>query len=454
MFHQVVASMTIAIRDDMQGKEPYDSRRAFQHLPPGGVLGLCLVLFATKVFWTDLRILNHDISGNPYRAMLVVHTALLAPFIVYGLWAGRREIKMSYTVWAFGLITAIGAIGMATQESVRWTSALQDVARLTFIPAAIALTLIDPPQHIGRFLDRLAIAVLAMIFAKVSLFLLHGSDTGYLYYGSIFDAFPFCVFAARYCRADGRSLRLYSTLAAISLVIVVVGLKRANFGVVSVATAFLLVCHWRSLWSHRVRFSLGVVAVVTSIGFSAEIAQSIDSRLTREATPPDAKGRATEVRIHELRAIGDTIADGDPIQQLFGFGHGATFVGLPSYDTGETVKHTVHFTPAALAFRYGPAGLVFLTVLTAGLFMPVLKRDFAIGRRVDTTWMTASDAIALRTFAVGSLASSAMEFGFVDDMLVGFAIGVLLVDRQRSGLESQQVRASMKVTETVKLQAA
>lgn len=407
---------------------------------PGFWLGLCLVLFATRALWFDIRIVYPELRGDPFRGILLVHAILLAPIIGFTFVRFWREALASRFVWLFIGIGVYGTLGWIPDGLTSWRLVAQDVFKLTLIPAAYLLAKHDPPRCWDRFLLAMAAIVAGFVAFKLMLYVsLFEGETG-LYYGGVIDLFSLCVFSAWLFRAEQtthvvsvdsmsqqRRLQWLCAAAALaSLMLVVVGLKRTLLGLVAVLLAITLFRCRQRLLVQPGRFLIATCVVAAVLFWSDPIAGSLDSRLSRDSHASIATDSALTVRVQEIRTISQTLRHAPPVRWLTGFGHGAVFDSPPNRFTGETVKHSVHCTPFAYVLRYGLIGIVFLNVLGLVAFQ-------MCNLRCHETWRASASFHGLTAYLACASLSCLMLYGFVDDMFVGATLGALAGRRTGNG---------------------
>jgi hypothetical protein len=187
--------------------------------------------------------------------------------------------------------------------------------------------------------------------------------------------------------------------------------------------------------------AIGIIAAV--IGFRQPLAELAGVHFERivqarfDTTLGEDSARFREVvLVWELHRASSWSA------RWFGFGHGAAFDDEVPDVHGETLTHSVHFTPAAMLLRYGYVGVAFYVLLAAGvLFAP---------ERTKSPWLTGTDVLVMKSFALTAVLGSLVLYGLVDDMLVGVFLGFMTRARQhhaieRAGSALHQVQLPMRL---------
>lgn len=398
---------------------------------PGLLLGLCLAIFASKVVWYDMRIVFPALRGDVFRTLLTAQALALLPFIALALWKGLGSMRKSWVISSYLTLMVFGAVVVYFQGIEYPSFVAQDILKLLFIPTAFAMVWIDPPRSLGPFLVRIADVILTFQILKVLSFLILYHGRMGLYFGGVMDTFPFCIYAARYCTKATGSVSRDGLLAAAAMLILVIGQKRTLLVIVAVVCFYLLARNVGRVMQKPSIYFGGLTFLIGAAFFSGPMLAVLETHMSRVIVKTFEADDVIEnsARLREIDIINYEMDQVDFLTRIVGFGHGASFDDDIGDDiTGETLTHSVHFTPYAMYLRYGYIGWIFygMTVL-ATFFAP---------ERTDNRWAFREDILAIKSFGIAAIFSSITIYGLVDDMFVGFGLGALAISAHLARLPS------------------
>jgi len=192
------------------------------------------------------------------------------------------------------------------------------------------------------------------------------------------------------------------TYLLLIMMIILAGQKRTLFIIIPL----VIVMHALTIYGFRMRaLFLAAVLLVPAIAIFVSSERVSIAGIAAKASTSDG-------RTQEVVAVMEKI--GFENSYMSGLGFGAVYEAPPSrskYPGHEL--HTVHFTPVALYFRAGLIGLIYYFFL-AHLSIRLMLR--AIGSR--------SSMALIYCYPALSLLCSVPLYGFVDDPIVAFILGV------------------------------
>jgi hypothetical protein len=401
----------------------------------GQWLLVAVLVYTNKVLWYDLRIILESLRGDSFRSILAVQGILLMPFIAASLLGGVRLLARSRIVMLYPLMVVYGLLINAIHGVEYPIFALQDLFKFMFLPTGFLLAWLSPPDTVDRVLKFLAHVILLFLVVKILLFLAYYHSQYRLYYGGVLDVFPFCYFFANFCSGRKAGRTKNGMLAAASLLLVALGQKRTVFIIAMSAICYVLVRSRRTVGKNLAVYVAAIGIVATVVGFRQPLAEMAGVHFQRIVTARlDSTIGEDSARFREVVLVWELHRASSWSARWFGFGHGAAFDDEVPDLHGETLTHSVHFTPAAMLLRYGYVGVAFYVLLAAGvLFAP---------ERATSTWLTATDVLVMKSFALTAVLGSLVLYGLVDDMLVGVFLGFTTRARtQRVGGQSPPAMA-------------
>ncbi len=388
---------------------------------PGRWTLLLLGIFSSKVAWYDLKIFFESLRGNALREMLAVHAALLLPFIGIAFLLGARRAAKQPLLLLFVFLFFYGACINLFRGVSMPLFLVQDLCKLTFIPAAFLMVMIDRPATCDHMLRRLAQMVMLYLAVKLSIALLYYQGSFGLYYGGVIDLYPFCYYGAKYCHNTRRKPMAVGLLAILALGLAILGQKRTVLLAAIAVVGYLFATRRKFLFRKVTLYTLVFVVSFLSIFFWSHVEESISHRFQRIVLLQEKTSFDGEMpRLEEVQLVLETLKDQGSLAQIFGLGHGAAFENYAVNSHKDELTHSVHFTPAAMLLRYGVVGILFYLVIAAAALRPY--------RRKKSEWMLPSDVVVMRCYGIVAVLGSLAIYGLVDDMIIGAMLGASVLD--------------------------
>lgn len=380
-------------------------------------LTLLVVVFASRCVWYDCRIVFDWMRGDGLRVAFVAYTLALLPFIALAGIGGLHLLSRSWTTILFVWIGVQGLLCAVLHEQLRDPYVLQDLVKLSFLPAGFIWVWLDPPKSFDLFLRRTAFAILAYQGIKLLIYVLYYQGSFSFYYGEVIDLFPLCYFLGKYCRERPEVAESFLIWTILAAAIILLGQRRTVLAGGCVIAVYMGLRSYYHLLGRPTVYVLGLIALVSLFGASGLWSQVSEKLLQRVVnTDVEASLGEDSTRFREVQLVVEQVLDAGPAASLFGFGHGATFEDeVANRDTGEFVKHSVHFTPGAMLLRYGVVGLLFFAVVVGAL-------TFAKEVEIDG-WIDVPNYLAMKAFGLAAAVGSLTLYGFMDDLILGTFLG-------------------------------
>jgi hypothetical protein len=242
-------------------------------------------------------------------------------------------------------------------------------------------------------------------------------------FGTVTDLFAFSFFTSCFLFKRGRVKLTYFVLMSACFTLSVIGQKR------TVLVCLVIVIYYL-LYSRFPKNVIFVIVMGISLVVFSGLYANRDSLRQVLVEVGLGKLAVTDVgvdiglqsfRFNEIVAVFDNLSDSGAHSFLIGKGSGATFeMGVAHPRTGETVFHSIHFSPGAVIYRSGIFGLFVYLYLFFYLFL-----NGALKEGDDFLDFNTCSAFAMKAYALGAFASSFVLFGFVDDLLLGVFCGVI-----------------------------
>lgn len=410
-------------------------------------LTLLVIVFASRCVWYDCRIVFDWMRGDGLRVAFAAYTLALLPFLALAGIGGMHLLTRSWTTILFVWIGVQGLLCAVLHEHIRDPYVLQDLVKLSFVPAGFIWVWLDPPKSFDLFLRRTACALLAYQGIKLLIYVLYYQGSFSFYYGEVIDLFPLCYFLGKYCRERPEVAEGFLFWTLLAAGIVVLGQRRTVLAGGCVVVAYVGIRSYFHLLGRPTLYVLALIAGVSLVGASG-LWSHLSERLFQRVVNTDVAESIGEgsTRFREVRLVVDQVLGAGPATSLFGFGHGATFEDeVANRDTGEFVKHSVHFTPGALLLRYGVVGLLFFAVVIGAL-------TFARETEIDG-WIGAPNYLAMKAFGLASAVGSLTLYGFMDDLMIGVFLGGCCWARSYAATQATQRNARPALPISQKSQA-
>jgi hypothetical protein len=388
----------------------------------GGLALACLLIFASRVVWYDLRIILPEVRGN-LRLLFAAYSVCLVPFVGLAYFGALRHVVMSKLMLLLHLVIIYGVVLAIVFGSIDHGYFVTDIFKLMFVPTAFVLFCARPPVRLERFLERLAQAILIYQVLRVGVFLTLAP--GVLYYGGVTDMFPLCYYLNCFMQRQ-RKNELKGIAGVVSaLALIVLGQKRTLL-VASVAVICYASFRNRKSVSQRISVYLFFAGVIIAGSYLAKYIETLADFgfFTRVATTEfDTALEGESSRQREVRDVFTTLEDSGAWAFVLGHGHGATFEREdPDPLTGEVILHSVHFTPAAMHLRYGILGWVFyLSLCVAVMFAK---------ESVFPPFASSKDILIMKTYGLAAIMCSITMYGLVDDMIIGAFLAAMVLSRR------------------------
>lgn len=380
-------------------------------------LTLLVIVFASKCVWYDFRIVFDWMRGDGLRAAFVVYTLALLPFLALAGIGGLHLLSRSWTTILFVWIGVQGLVCAVLHEQIGDPYVLQDLVKLSFVPAGFLWVWLDPPKSFDLFLRRTAFAILGYQGIKLLIYVLYYQGSFSFYYGEIIDLFPLCYFLGKYAQERPEVAASFLVWTLLAAAVVVLGQRRTVLLGGCVVVAYVGLRSYHHLLGRPALYVLGLIALTSLLGASG-LWSHVSEKLLQRVVHADVAASIGEdsARLREVRLVAEQALDAGPATCLFGFGHGATFEDdVANRDTGEFVKHSVHFTPGAMLLRYGAVGLAFFAVIVGAL-------TFAQEYVIDG-WIGVPNYLAMKAFGLAAAVGSLSLYGLVDDLMIGTFLG-------------------------------
>lgn len=380
-----------------------------------------VAIFLSRIAWYDVRIIYADI-GLIY-GLFYTYAAILAPFLLM-ICVGRIDmLRTSRTVLVFASVALYGIIlAIIYQSPVSYL--LSDSFKFLLVPAGLVA---------GRLLARrigvtwVGILVVAFSFLFLILkfvFFVYVNDgvTGLLY-GGIADFLPFVIALSVAVFARGRYAAVWFAVFVATALLLIMGQKRTLLILMVFNLSYVLTRFWRRprVW---VMFTVLTTGLIVAGGAFLQLNVGADSRLLNRFVRTDVN---TDIgvesrRYREVRLVFEELLERGALAVLLGIGSGATFEEeIPDRRTGITTIHSVHFTPAAMLFRYGGIGIAYY-IWFFGFGYRVLRAAERLGGKRAVRGVF----VGFRLYWVDAFVASWVIYGFVDDLILGLFLGVAL----------------------------
>ena len=390
---------------------------------------LCLAVFVSKTVWYDSRVAFKAHGGVDMPLMLMRYAFCLAPFVLYALSGRTRSLGLSRLIMGYILLNVYGLILALLVDPGSWRYVVHDTFKLTLVPTGFLL-FCTGPSNVGFSLTlrRLANLILVYQLARLVMFGLLIEDVTRFHYGVICDIFPFAYYLSQLLFGD-RKHRIHPVwFLLLAVLILFLGSKRTLVLCAVVVCAYLYLCPWGT---YTKRASKNFFLLIAGLLVVALIVPMVPGLMSHEALSDFGRGYERDnltvelgqkaARHREVILVYEELVDAGWTGFVFGCGHGATFEEeIPHFTTGEYTKHSIHFTPAGMVYRYGAFGLaIYLATIGAVVFG-------SWGRRLMK--QQPADVLAIRSYGLAAFVASWALFGVVDDLLLGAFLGMLYRD--------------------------
>lgn len=377
-----------------------------------------LGLYFTKLAWYDIRTIYPEQAQSLLSAFFIGYSIVLAPFIAYAfiLFVGR--IASNKLMLFFLFINVYGFIWGVANGNLN-IYLIQDTFKLLFVPTGFLLAYMVYKRGGSFEVILLSLIKWAILFAIVR-FMIHAylHTNSSLVYGTVQDLL---LIGNSFFQIFMGSSAFSSIMAVFVLMLVLAGQKRTLF--VLAACAFL----WAlSVFSQSRKNITQVLMVFFTllliVGGLTTMTGSLNRVLGTSESVTNDIGKDSK-RLREVLVVFDELAKDGGERFFSGFGSGAYFNDpVPNPITGYTTTHSVHFTPAAMVFRYGLFGLLLYVFCTLYLLKLSIIRMHGINKNL---------AFVMRFYMLGAIVMSLVTYGVVDDAFLGFVIGAILFSNKQ-----------------------
>jgi hypothetical protein len=392
--------------------------------PDVWVLSLFAVafVFASRSMWYDLRLIHRELlDPDRLRVLFLVYALGMLPFIVTILSSDIVALLTKRPVWFF---VALAWYGLVPALIYRNSSIyiLQDLFKLSLFPAGyLGYRLARKRLDVKKFVIFLGVSILLFEVARFFIHLQARGPGAALVYGTIIDVIPVAVFFSLALCSTGLLRLPYLALTVVSLVMSLVGQKRTVLACFILLGGYLIFSTFRKNGAFVVLVGLALISGVVVLVASGTVGSDLEIDVFRRIAATDLRMDlgASSLRFEEAMVALERLEQGGPSALLFGYGHGATFQIWHPVRGVETV-HSMHFTVAAMVFRYGLFGLVFFCALFFGVCRLILRRS-SLDASPDGTAVTLTG----KGYLLSALVACFLMFGFVDDLLCGIFFGLV-----------------------------
>ncbi len=379
-------------------------------------------VFASKSLWYDLRLIHRELlDPSRFRLLFIVYALLLLPFLIVVLSRDVIGVLTKRWSWLFAALAWYGLVPALIHRNDLIYIA-QDLFKLSFVPAGyLAYRLARERLDVKRFALFLATSVLLFEIVRLAIHVLAKGTGTRLVYGTIIDVLPVAAFFAFMLHSTGARRFLFFLLTVASLLMSLIGQKRTVLACICLLACFFVVSTLRKNTTFVVFAAIVTTCALAALALAGALSGEFEVDVFRRLAATDVRADIGEssVRFKEVKIAMRTLKEGGVGALLFGYGHGATFELWHPVRGVETV-HSMHFTPAAMIFRYGFFGVVFFAILFVAIWRLVLRR---------TSIAASADEAAVTLMGKGYLLSASIGcfllFGLVDDLLCGVFLGVV-----------------------------
>lgn len=386
---------------------------------------LCFV-FQSKIVWYDFRSLAAQ-GGYEFElsTSFLYWSLALLPVVVYFLIKQLpRHMDDPFCVVLLGINFYGLAVGIISGNSLLVIS--QDVWKYLFplVGYLAGSAVLQQKDSAYPLTILFYVTVLAMV-VRFGYFYLERGGIFDLRYGGVAELFAVSFAVASIAGSRASAIKWSVFLVAIFLLIAV-GQKRTVIflsGAMILTLLPMLAAQRRVISIFVFLFPLAVIAVLSMAFFGDLDFASLQDTFTK-LTSRNLLDISGEVRrTLEVEVIWQMMVR-EPVAFLFGFGSGAEFQ-LPTFHrpTLEETFHSVHFTPAAMLYRHGLAGVL--------VYVWVALCLIRLRPRVQTSELR-TVTIAASLYKIAAFISSFTIYGVMDDILIGVCTASLLnVKRQK-----------------------
>ncbi len=376
-----------------------------------------LSISGSKLFWYDFRTIVSDGRIELLSQSFLIYSVSLLPFILYFIYSQyytlvkQKLILYIFAVNLYGLLLAI-TLGECN------IFLIQDVYKFLFIPAGFGLAsfLYRRGCDIERVL-RITIIVMSL-FALARLTVHATLKDGGMIFGTVHD-----VILIGYSIVEllsGKSI-LGFLGGLVVLPSVLVGQKRT---LVLIAFILIIIYLLKIINEKKGRVIVrALLSIMLFVGGGYVVSSYVDYNYKRVQSTFDTFDTDVGVdskRLREVKVAYQEIRNNSDLAFITGLGSGAYFVD-PVHNpvSGEILVHSIHVTPVAMIFRYGIVGAVLYVAIILSIFVLLYVN------RQGISGVSNKMFFVILSYLIGSVIMSFTIYGLVDDIFIGFFIGIL-----------------------------
>lgn len=383
------------------------------------VVVVFLTVFFSKLVWYDLRTIYPGQASSILSVSFLWYSAVLLPFIFFLLLKELKVVIRSNIILMFFSLNVFGLIIGILQGNLN-IFLLQDIYKFLFFPAGFAAAVYCYDfQTFDGILYKIYWVLVVFSVIRLIIHYYLSEDISFLY-GTVHDIFLISMSVAMIWK---NPLRMMTAVAVILSILL--GNKRTLLALLVMNLVLSSVSFMGSLntflWLRRIIF-LSLCTVI--IGLYVYTGKSVVYKRVLNTTQTYGEDIGKDSKRHrEVTVAFDLMQKGAPLSFWLGFGSGAFFYDpVPNVRTGESITHSIHFTPMAFFYRYGTVGLVFIAVLYISFIRIFFLFKFSNDKVVD---------YSVKATIIGSLVMSFLVYSFQDDVFLGFIYGIYSLKSNR-----------------------
>lgn len=384
----------------------------------GIIVAVFLTVYFSKLIWYDLRTIFPSQASAILSVSFMWYSAILIPFILFFL---IKEFKIIFRSSVISIFFALNLFGMVVGllKGNANMFFLQDTFKFLFFPAGFAAAIYYNSSEKFNGFDSILYKIywMLVVFSFIR-FMLHyslGDDLSFLY-GTVHDIYLISMSIGMIWKQP-----FGVVVAMIVIFLVLFGNKRTLFVLFLLNLGLSSVLFMRNMsaivWLRRF-FLVLLCAVVVSV-FVSKLESSAYKRVLNTSQTYETDIGTSSKRLREVTVAYDLMRKDAPLSFLIGFGSGAFFHDpVPNARTGESITHSIHFTPMAFFYRYGIIGLCFLGIVYSSFIRISFMFKFSNDRVID---------YSIKATILGSIVMSFLVYSFLDDIFLGFIYGMFFI---------------------------
>ena len=374
-----------------------------------------LLIFFTKLAWYDIRTLYPESAEVILSRLFLFYSVAILPFIAYLFVCQVHRLATNMLMLFYLVINIYGFIWGVTNGFLN-TYLLQDTFKLLFVPSGYLLAWMVYKQgaDFEKILWLLVKWAVAFTILRFAIHMYLHTNSG-LVYGTVQDLL--LIPNALYQVFLGKGI-LVPVFGLGVLGLILFGQKRTLFALTALGALWVL-----SLFAKIKRGilqSVKVLFVLLLVVASGLVLVSNLNRVSGTTNTLTSDVGESSKRLREVVVVLEELAKGGPARFFAGYGSGAYFYDpVPNPATGSTITHSVHFTPAAMVYRYGFLGILLY------LFSVLYLIKLSLGKIKGVSLQL---AFVVRFYMIGAVIMSQVTYAVVDDVFLGFLIGVIVIN--------------------------